>query len=66
MPARAESDQEFAVKTSTVRKTGRAKGTHFEVAKRLGLVGCLEGPADLAQHRRKYIRRALGAKYRPG
>jgi len=54
------------VKTSTVRKTGRAKGTHFEVAKRLGLVGCLEGPADLAQHRRKYIRRALGAKYRPG
>ena len=53
------------MKTSAVRKVGRVKGTHFEVAKRLGLVGCLEGPPDLAQHRRKYIRRALGAKYRP-
>ncbi|OFZ97440.1 MAG: hypothetical protein A3H35_11840 [Betaproteobacteria bacterium RIFCSPLOWO2_02_FULL_62_17] len=62
MPARVESILEFAVKTSTLPKAGRVKGTHFEVAKRLGLVGCLEGPVDLAQHRRKYIRRALGAK----
>lgn len=60
-----ESDRESEVKTSAVRKAGRVKGTHFEVAKRLGLVGCLAGPPDLAQHRRKYIRRALSAKYRP-
>jgi len=65
MRDRVKSDQEFEMKTSAVRKVGRVKGTHFEVAKRLGLVGCLAGPPDLAQHRRKYVRRALGAKYRP-
>jgi hypothetical protein len=65
MRARVESDWEFEVKTSAVRKVGRVKGTHFQVAKRLGLIGCLAGPPDLAQHRREYVRRALGAKYRP-
>ena len=65
MRERLEWHREFTVKATALRKTGRVKGTHFEVAKRLGLVGCLAGPPDLAQRRRKYIRRALGAKYRP-
>ena len=43
-------------------KAARPKKTHYEVAKRLGLIGCIGGPPDLAKNRRKYIRRASRAK----
>ena len=39
------------------------KETHYGAMKRLGLIGCIKGPKDLARNRRKYIRRALRAKY---
>ncbi|MGH8673761.1 MAG: hypothetical protein ACREVG_05580 [Burkholderiales bacterium] len=51
--------------TVAMRRTRRVKGTHYEVAKRLGLIGCIDDPPDLSTNRRKYIRRALLAKYRP-
>src|SRR3989442_12117742 len=38
--------------------------TPYEAAVKVGLVGCIEGPADLALNHRKYARRAVGAKYR--
>ncbi len=41
------------------------KGAHLQRARALGLVGCIEGPPDLAQNHKKYLRRALRAKYRP-
>ena len=49
---------------SAVRKI-HPKGTHYEVARRLGLIGCIDGPPDLAKNRRKYIRQALRGKHRP-
>ena len=50
------------VKTSAVKKSA-AKESHYDAMKRLGLIGCIKGPKDLAENRRKYIRRALRAKY---
>jgi hypothetical protein len=44
------------------RKPARSKSTHYDVAKRLGLIGCIDGPPDLAKNRRKYIRQALRGK----
>ena len=51
------------MKTAASRRAPR-KGTHFEVAKRLVLIGCIDGPPDLAQNLKKYVRRAVRAKYR--
>lgn len=53
---------ENSMKT-TVAKKPAGKETHYEAMKRLGLIGCIKGPRDLAENRRKYIRRALRAKY---
>jgi len=51
------------VKTATVeRRSG--KGRHLDRLRSLGLLGCIEGPPDLAQNRKKYVRQALRAKYR--
>ncbi len=41
------------------------RGAHLERMRALGLVGCIAGPSDLAQNYKKYVRRALRAKYRP-
>ena len=41
------------------------RGAHLERMRALGLVGCIAGPSDLAQNYKKYLRRALRAKYRP-
>ncbi len=38
--------------------------TPYEAAVKVGLLGCIEGPSDLALNHRKYARRALRAKYR--
>jgi len=40
------------------------KGAHLERMRALGLVGCIQGPADLSVNYKKYLRRALRAKYR--
>jgi len=48
------------------KRPGRKKESHYAVAKRLGLIGCIDGPPDLALNHRKYIRQAIRAKYRPG
>ena len=52
-----------ALMKTTVAKKPAGKETHYEAMKRLGLIGCIKGPRDLAENRRKYIRRALRAKY---
>jgi hypothetical protein len=37
----------------------------YEVAKRLGVIGCVSGgPRDLAANAKKYVRRAIRAKHR--
>jgi hypothetical protein len=38
--------------------------TPYEAAVKVGLLGCMDGPADLAVNHRKYARRAVRAKYR--
>ena len=49
---------------TTVAKKPAAKETHYEAMMRLGLIGCIKGgPSDMARNRRKYLRRALRAKY---
>ena len=49
---------------TTAAKKPAGKETHYEALKRLGLIGCIKrGPRDLAENHRKYIRRALRAKY---
>ncbi len=40
------------------------KGAYYEVAKELGLIGCIDGPPDLATNYRKYLQKAVRAKYR--
>lgn len=39
------------------------KETHYEALKRLGLIGCIKGPPDLAENHKKYIRKAMRAKH---
>jgi hypothetical protein len=57
--------QEAAMATAA-KSAPRAprKGAHLERMRALGLVGCIEGPADLSVNYKKYLRRALRAKYR--
>ena len=38
--------------------------TPYEAALKVGLIGCIDGPPDLAENRRKYIRQELRVKYR--
>ena len=52
-----------SVKTAAAKKPA-GKETHYEAMVRLGLIGCIKGgPSDVARNRRKYLRRALRAKY---
>lgn len=53
------------MRSASPLRSFRPKETHYEVAKRLGLIGCIDGPRDLAKNRRKYIRQALRAKHGP-
>lgn len=41
-----------------------ARPTAYEAAVKVGLLGCIEGPPDLAVNHRKYARQAIRAKYR--
>lgn len=52
------------VKSARERTAAPWKGSHLARARRLGLVGCIEGPPDLARNYEKYLRRALRAKIR--
>lgn len=36
------------------KRSGRKKESAYEAAKRLGLIGCIDGPPDLALNHRKY------------
>jgi hypothetical protein len=50
-----------AVKSSNAKQTLR-RLTAYEAAVKVGLLGCIEGPRDLAQNHHKYLRRlARGA-----
>ena len=51
-----------AAKKPTAKKP--VKGSHYEVAKRLGLIGCIDGPTDLALNHREYLQKAMREKYR--
>lgn len=48
---------------AATQKKPRKRESHYEVMKRLGLIGCLDGPPDLAQNHRKYVRQAVRAKH---
>ena len=47
-----------------IAKRALERLTPYEAAVKVGLVGCIEGPSDLALNHRKYARRAVRAKYR--
>ena len=49
---------------SATAKRAPARPTPYEAAVAVGLIGCMEGPPDLAQHHRKYARQAVRAKTR--
>jgi hypothetical protein len=51
------------MKSLTTKRTPKAL-TAYEAAVKVGLLGCMEGPSDLALNYRKYARQALRAKYR--
>jgi hypothetical protein len=46
------------------KKMPQQRLTPYEAALKVGLIGCIDGPPDLAENRRKYIRQALCVKYR--
>ena len=51
--------------TAAKRKTTERapfRTSFLEEAEKLGLVGCLSGPSDLARNRRKYLRDLLRAR----
>ena len=62
MPPWTRASGASAIKTATQKKPAKRE-SHYAVMKRLGLIGCLDGPADLAQNRRKYLRQAVRAKH---
>lgn len=49
---------------SVIAKRTPERLTPYEAAVKVGLVGCFEGPRDLALNHRKYARRAIRSKYR--
>lgn len=51
-----------AVKKSVAKRS--EKGDYVGVAQRLGLIGCIEGPPDLATNYKKYLKKAARAKHR--
>jgi len=51
------------MKSATAKRTSE-RLTPYEAAVKVGLVGCMEGPSDLALNHRKYARLAVRAKYR--
>ena len=46
------------LKSSSAKQRLR-KLTAYEAALKVGLLGCIEGPRDLAQDHRKYLRRLV-------
>jgi hypothetical protein len=46
------------------KKMPQQRLTPYEAALKVGLIGCIDGPPDLAENRRKYIRQELCVKYR--
>jgi hypothetical protein len=48
---------------TAIAKRASERLTPYEAALKVGLVGCMEGPRDLALNHRKYARRAVRAKY---
>jgi len=56
-------DLQTTVKSVTAKRAPE-RLTPYEAAVKVGLVGCIEGPPDLALNHRKYARRAVRAKYR--
>ncbi len=54
---------ERTVKAATIKRIP-ARLSPYDAAVKVGLLGCMEGPPDLAINHRKYARRALRAKYR--
>ena len=51
------------MKIANVQRKPLKRQTPYEVAVRVGLIGCVDAPPDLAQNYRKYIRRAVRAKH---
>jgi hypothetical protein len=49
---------------SATAKRAKDRLTPYEAALKVGLIGCIEGPSDLALNHRKYLRLAVRAKYR--
>lgn len=60
-----QASAKFRGSDKTPGDVARYSTTHFKAAERLGLIGCVDGPPDLAKSRRKYIRQAVRAKHRP-
>lgn len=54
---------EAAIAKKPVAKKSE-KGAYLDVAQKLGLIGCIDGPPDLATNYRKYLQKAVRAKYR--
>ena len=52
-----------SMKAKQAKLGARESEGYLDAMKRLGLLGCIKGPNDLARNRRKYLRRALRAKY---
>jgi hypothetical protein len=46
------------------KKMPQRRLTPYEAALKVGLIGCIDGPTDLAENRRKYIRQDLCVRYR--
>ena len=56
-----------AVVSSLVREfvAREPQASAYEIAEKLGIIGCVAGgPADLSANAKKYVRRAIRAKYR--
>ncbi len=53
-----------AVKQGLAELAGKAPGRKSlgQIAEELGLVGCFEGPPDLAERHDHYLRRAISAR----
>ena len=52
------------MKSAVLERQPRAKRlTPYQAALKAGLIGCIDGPPDLAKNHRKYLRRAVRAKY---
>ena len=56
-------DPQTTMKSVTAKRASE-RLTPYEAAVKVGLVGRIEDPVDLALNHRKYARRAVRAKYR--